>query len=139
MSKREQAVTRHCKGYAAQGVNVSPADYCLVAKTEYNSEAAMMDRDGIGKIDGTAKHDAHEPSSVGTLVRTPLSHDVDRASMPSGGHVVMIVDDDYRIREALHELLAASNLRAVAFGAGGGEGNCPPWDGHIIDAILPLV
>jgi hypothetical protein len=23
--------------------------------------------------------------------------------------------------------------------AGGGEGNCPLWDGHIIDAPLPLV
>jgi hypothetical protein len=23
--------------------------------------------------------------------------------------------------------------------AGGGEGNCPLWDGHIIDAIFPLV
>ena len=46
------------------------------------------------------------------------------------------VDDDYRIREALHELLAAPNLRADAFG---GEVNCPLWDGHIIDAILPLV
>jgi hypothetical protein len=82
-----------------------------VAKTEYISEAAMMIRDGIGNIAGTAKHDAHEPSSAGTLVRTPLSHDVDRASMPSGDHV----------------------------GAGGGEGNCPLWDGHIIDATLPLV
>ena len=99
----------------------------------------MMERDGIGNIAGRVKHDAREPSSVGTPVRTPLSHDVDRASTPSGGHVVMIVDDDYRIREALHELLAASNLRAVAFGARGGEGNCPLWDGHIIDAILPLV
>jgi hypothetical protein len=104
MSKQEQAVPRHCKRYAAQGVNVSPADYCLVAKTEYISEAAIMERDGIGNITGTAKHDAHQPSSV-------------------------------------QELLAASNLRAVAFGAGAGEGegNCPLWDGHIIDAIFPLV
>jgi hypothetical protein len=23
--------------------------------------------------------------------------------------------------------------------AGGGEGNCPLWDGHIIDATFPLV
>ena len=103
----------------------------------------MMERDGIGNIAGTAKHDAHEPSSVGTLVQTPLSHDVDRASMPSGDRVVAIVDDDRRIREALQELLAASNLRAVAFGAGAGdgdgEGNCPLWDGHIIDAIFPLL
>ena len=57
----------------------------------------MMERDGIGNIAGTAKHNAHEPSSVGALERTPL---------------------------------------AVAFGAGGGEGNCPLWYGHIIDAIL---
>jgi hypothetical protein len=99
----------------------------------------MMERDGIGNIAGTAKHDAHEPSSVGTPVQTPLSHDVDRASMPSGDRVVTIVDDDRRIREALRELLAASNLRAVAFGADGGEGNCPLWEGHIIDAILPLL
>jgi hypothetical protein len=98
-----------------------------------------MERDGIGNIAGTAKHDAHKASSVGPLVRVPLSHDVDRASMPSEDHGVMIVDDDYCIREALHDLLAASNLRAVAFGAGGGEGNCPLWDGHIIDAIFPLV
>jgi hypothetical protein len=61
-----------------------------------------MERDGIGNIAGTAKQDGHKPSSVGPLVRTPLSHDVDRASMPS-------------------------------------EGNCPLWDGHIIDAIFPLV
>ncbi len=139
MSKQEQAVPRHCKRYAAQGVNVFPTYYCLAAKTKYISGAAMMERDGIGNIAGTAKHDAHEPSSVGTLVRTPLSHDVDRASMPSRDHVVMIAEDDYRIREALQEFLAAFNLRAVAFGAGGGEGNCPLWDGHIIDAILPLV
>jgi hypothetical protein len=98
----------------------------------------MTDRDRIGNA-GTAKHDAHEPSSVGTLARTPLSHDVDRASMPSEDHVVVSVDDDYRIREALQEPLASSNLRAVAFGAGDGEDNCPLWDGHIIDAVLPLV
>ena len=99
----------------------------------------MMDRDGIGDIADTATHYAHEPSSIGTLMRTEFSHDVDRASTPSGGPVVMIADDDYRIREALQELLAAPDLRAVVFGAGDGEGNCPLWDGHIIDAILPLV
>jgi hypothetical protein len=66
-----------------------------------------MERDVIGNIAGTAKHDAHKASSVGPLVRVPLSHD---------------------------------NMRAVAFGAaGGGEGNCPLWDGRIIDAIFPLV
>jgi len=47
------------------------------------------------------------------------------------------VDDDHRIREVLHDLLASSNVRAVAFG--GGEANSPLWDGHIIDAIFPLV
>jgi FixJ family two-component response regulator len=30
-------------------------------------------------------------------------------------HLVMIVDDDYRVREALQELLAAAALRSVAF------------------------
>ena len=59
----------------------------------------MMERDGIGNITGTAKTDAHEPSSVGTVVRPPLSH----------------------------------------AGARDGEGNCPLWDGHIVDAIFPLV
>jgi hypothetical protein len=77
----------------------APLTYCLVAKTEYVSEAGMMERDGICNIAGTAKHDAHEPSSVGTPVQTPL----------------------------------------FVFGAGDDEGNCPLWDGHIIDAILPLV
>ena len=77
----------------------------------------MMERDGICNIAGTAKHYAHEPSSVGPLVRTPLSYDVPRASMPSEDHVATIVDDDYRVRKALQELLAASNLRAVAFGS----------------------
>jgi hypothetical protein len=70
----------------------------------------MMERDGILNIAGTAKHCAHEPSSVGTLVPTPLSHDVDRASMPPADHVVMIMDDDYCIRDALQELLAAPQL-----------------------------
>jgi hypothetical protein len=97
----------------------------------------MMKRNGIGNIAGTAKRDTHEPSSVGTLVRTPPSHDAERGSMPSGDDVAMIVDNDYRIRKAFQELLAASNLRAVALGAG--EGNCPPWDGNIVDAIFPLV
>ena len=99
----------------------------------------MMDRDGIGDIADTATHYAHEPSSIGTLMRTEFSHDVDRASTPSGGPVVMIADDDDRIREGLQELLTASNLHAVAFSACGGEGNCPLWDGHIFDAILPRV
>jgi FixJ family two-component response regulator len=36
--------------------------------------------------------------------------------MTSADHVVLIVDDDYRVRESLVDLLAASTLRAVAFG-----------------------
>jgi FixJ family two-component response regulator len=36
--------------------------------------------------------------------------------MTSADHVVLIVDDDYRVREALVDLLAASAIRAVAFG-----------------------
>jgi AraC-like DNA-binding protein len=77
----------------------------------------MMERDGICNIAGTAKHYAQEPSSVSPLVRTPLSHDVPRASVSSEDHVAMTLDDDYRVREALQRLLAASNLRAVAFGS----------------------
>jgi FixJ family two-component response regulator len=37
--------------------------------------------------------------------------------MTSADHVVLIVDDDYRVREALQELLAAADLNAVAFGS----------------------
>ena len=74
-----------------------------------------MIRNCIGNIADTSKHYAHEPRSVSTLVRTPFSH-VDRASM-LGDHVVIIVDDDYRVREALQKLFAASNLCAVAFGS----------------------
>jgi FixJ family two-component response regulator len=32
-------------------------------------------------------------------------------------HVVLVVDDDYRVREALQSLLAAADLRAVVFGS----------------------
>jgi FixJ family two-component response regulator len=37
--------------------------------------------------------------------------------MTSGDHLVLIVDDDYRVREALQELLAAAGLCSVAFGS----------------------
>jgi len=76
-----------------------------------------MERDGICNSAGTAKHYAHEPSLLGRLARTPFSREVDRDSLPSGDHLVMIVDDDSRICEALQELLASSNLRAIAFGS----------------------
>jgi FixJ family two-component response regulator len=36
--------------------------------------------------------------------------------MTSADHVVLIVDDDYRVREALVDLLAASAIHAIAFG-----------------------
>jgi FixJ family two-component response regulator len=37
--------------------------------------------------------------------------------MISADHIVLIVDDDYRVREALEELLAASDLNSIAFGS----------------------
>jgi FixJ family two-component response regulator len=39
--------------------------------------------------------------------------------MTMDDHVVFIVDDDERIREALGELLASHDLRAIAFGSAG--------------------
>lgn len=37
--------------------------------------------------------------------------------MSSPDHVVLVVDDDYRIREALHGLLTAAGLQVVTFGS----------------------
>jgi FixJ family two-component response regulator len=39
--------------------------------------------------------------------------------MTTGGHIVFIVDDDPRIREALVELLASHGMRAAAFASAG--------------------
>jgi FixJ family two-component response regulator len=39
--------------------------------------------------------------------------------MNSDDHIVFIVDDDARLREALDELLASHGMRAVAFGSAG--------------------
>jgi FixJ family two-component response regulator len=39
--------------------------------------------------------------------------------MTSEDHIVFIVDDDERIREALIELLASHDMRAIAFGSAG--------------------
>ena len=39
--------------------------------------------------------------------------------MTTGDHIVIIVDDDERIREALGELLASHGMRAVAFASAG--------------------
>src|SRR3954462_9557194 len=39
--------------------------------------------------------------------------------MTTDDHIVFIVDDDERVREALGELLASHGMRAVAFGSAG--------------------
>jgi FixJ family two-component response regulator len=39
--------------------------------------------------------------------------------MTTDDHIVFIVDDDVRIREALTELLASHGMRAVAYGSAG--------------------
>ena len=39
--------------------------------------------------------------------------------MDSPDHIVLIVDDDYRIREALHELLSSLGFHAATFGSAG--------------------
>lgn len=39
--------------------------------------------------------------------------------MNSPDHIVLIVDDDYRIREALHELLSSRGFCAATFGSAG--------------------
>jgi FixJ family two-component response regulator len=39
--------------------------------------------------------------------------------MTKSDHIVYIVDDDARIREALSELLEAHGIRAVAYGSAG--------------------
>jgi FixJ family two-component response regulator len=39
--------------------------------------------------------------------------------MTTDGHIVFIVDDDPRIREALVELLASHGMRAAAFASAG--------------------
>ncbi|HTV98342.1 MAG TPA: response regulator [Steroidobacteraceae bacterium] len=54
--------------------------------------------------------------------------------------VVFIVDDDYRIREALQDLLAAAGLRAVALASAGEYLACSKPDGAaclILDVELP--
>jgi len=40
--------------------------------------------------------------------------------MSSKDHIVFVVDDDYRMREALHELLTSADLHAVSFGSAAG-------------------
>lgn len=60
--------------------------------------------------------------------------------MLSEDHIVFIVDDDARIREALGDLLAAHGLRAVAFGSAGEYVNAEKPDVPaclILDIELP--
>lgn len=60
--------------------------------------------------------------------------------MTTDDHIVFIVDDDERIREALGELLASHGMRAVAFGSAGEymlarKPDCPAC--LILDVELP--
>src|SRR5262249_22210277 len=60
--------------------------------------------------------------------------------MTTHDHLVFIVDDDARVREALSELLASHNMRAVAFGSAGDYINAPKPDVPaclILDIELP--
>ena len=60
--------------------------------------------------------------------------------MTTADHVVFIVDDDGRIREALGELLEAHGIRAIAFGSAGEYVNAEKPDVPaclILDIELP--
>lgn len=60
--------------------------------------------------------------------------------MTTGDHVVFIVDDDERIREALGELLESHGMRAIAFGSAGEYVNAEKPDVPaclILDIELP--
>ena len=55
-------------------------------------------------------------------------------------HIVLIVDDDRRVRESLVELLEAAGMRAVAFGSAAEYLACPPPEVPaclILDVELP--
>ncbi len=60
--------------------------------------------------------------------------------MTKDEHIVFIVDDDERIREALEELLESHGIRAMAFGSAGGYVNAEKPDIPaclILDVELP--
>lgn len=50
-------------------------------------------------------------------VQLHASDRLSRVLMSSKDHVVFVVDDDFRMREALHELLTSADLNVVAFGS----------------------
>lgn len=78
----------------------------------------MLELNSLDNFPSAAKRYAHQASSVGTPVGTQqLQHQAADVSAPSEDHIVMIVDDDQHLRETLQDLLAASNLRGVAFGS----------------------
>jgi FixJ family two-component response regulator len=77
----------------------------------------MLERHSLDHIAGTAKRYKHDASLVGAQVWTRLQHQADEVSAPAEDHIVMIVDGDHHLREALQELLAASNLHSATFGS----------------------
>jgi FixJ family two-component response regulator len=60
-------------------------------------------------MNNSATFEITEPS----VTADPLS----RTAVTSADHVVLVVDDDYRVREALQSLFAASALCAIGFGS----------------------
>jgi FixJ family two-component response regulator len=54
---------------------------------------------------------------MGNDLQLYAAHQRERTALTSADHLVLIVDDDYRVREALQELLAAAGLCSVAFGS----------------------
>ena len=59
----------------------------------------------------------NEPHGAKFIFTLPV--EVKAGAMTTDDHIVFIVDDDARIREALGELLASHGMRAVAFGSAG--------------------
>jgi len=57
----------------------------------------------------------HAERRLGRNLLLGVAYPLGRAPVTSADHLVYIVDDDYRVREALQELLAAVALCSVAF------------------------
>ena len=60
--------------------------------------------------------------------------------MSSPDHIVFVVDDDFRVREGLHELLSSMGFNAAVFGSAGEYHACPKPDLPaclILDVQLP--
>jgi|SRR5579862_5463524 len=104
----------------------------------------MMDRDGIGNIAATAKHCAHEPSSIDTLARTPFSVGPTQDWVR---HVIGLLDaamhEIYHKEETAHStiLKAASLLRQqidrqAPQQVADGRGGLLPWQARkVLDYI----